>query len=101
MEPGVFFFEKALPGSVRKGNNSAGTAILLAGQFPDAGLNRRAGCPYVSRVEMEMGGRVMGPKFVFMALTIAFGLAVALATATTIRQVHTATSSVAHPIART
>ena len=43
----------------------------------------------------------MGPKFVFMALSIAFGVAVALATATTIRQVHTATSSIAHPIART
>ena len=43
----------------------------------------------------------MGPKFVFMALTIAFGVAVAFATAATIKQVHTATSSVAHPIART
>jgi hypothetical protein len=47
----------------------------------------------------------MGPKFVFMALTIAFSVAVVFATATTIRQVHTATSSirqpVAHPIVRT
>jgi hypothetical protein len=50
---------------------------------------------------MEMGGRMMGPKFVFVALTIAFGVAVAFATATTIRQVHTATSSIAHPVART
>jgi hypothetical protein len=63
-------------------------------------LNRHAGCPYIGRVEMEMGGRMMGPKFVFMALTIAFGVAVLFATATTIRQVHTATSIV-HPIART
>jgi hypothetical protein len=47
----------------------------------------------------------MGPRFVFIALTIAFGVAVVFATATTIRQVHTATSStvhpIAHPIART
>jgi hypothetical protein len=43
----------------------------------------------------------MGPKFVFMALTIAFGVAVVFAAATTIRQVQTATSSIAHPIART
>ena len=41
----------------------------------------------------------MGPRFVFIALTIAFGVAVVFATATTIRQVHTATSSVAHPVA--
>jgi hypothetical protein len=51
-------------------------------------------------VEIEMGGRMMGPKFVFMTLTIAFGVAVVFATATTIRQVHTATSIV-HPITRT
>jgi hypothetical protein len=43
----------------------------------------------------------MGPKFVFTALTIAFCVAVAFATATTIRQVHTATSSITHPISRT
>jgi len=42
----------------------------------------------------------MGPKFVFMALTIAFGVAVAFATATTIRQVHTA-ASIVHPFTRT
>jgi hypothetical protein len=65
------------------------------------GLTSRSGCPYVARVEMQMGGRGMGPKFVFIALTIAFGFAVAFATATTIRQVHTATSSIAHPTART
>jgi hypothetical protein len=64
-------------------------------------LNRRTGCPHAGRVEMEMGGHTMGTKFVFMALSIAFGVAVALATATTIRQVHTATSSIAHPVART
>jgi hypothetical protein len=52
-------------------------------------------------VEIEMGGHTMGPKLVFMALSIAFGVTVALATATTIRQVHTATSSIAHPVART
>jgi hypothetical protein len=64
-------------------------------------LNRRTGYPYAGRVEMEMGGHTMGPKFVFMALSIAFGVAVALATATTIRQVHLATSSITHPVART
>jgi hypothetical protein len=50
---------------------------------------------------MEMGGHTMGPKFIFMALSIAFGVAVALATATTIRQVHMATSSIAHSTTRT
>jgi hypothetical protein len=64
-------------------------------------LNRRYPPLYVGWVKMEMGGRMMGPKFVFVALTIAFGVAVAFATATTIRQVHTATSSIAHPVART
>jgi hypothetical protein len=64
-------------------------------------LNRRTGCQYPGRVEMEMGGHIMGPKFVFMTLTIAFGVAVALATATTIRQVHMATSSITHPVAHT
>ena len=43
----------------------------------------------------------MGPKFALMALIVAFGVAVAFATATTIRQVHTATTSVSHPTART
>jgi hypothetical protein len=43
----------------------------------------------------------MGPKFVFIALTVAFSVAVVFATATTIRQVHMATSSIAHPTART
>jgi len=50
---------------------------------------------------MEMGGHTMGPKFIFMALSIAFGIAVALATATTIRQVHLANSSITHPAAHT
>jgi hypothetical protein len=53
----------------------------------------------VGRAKMEMGGRRMGPRFVFIALTIAFGVAVVFATATTIRQVHTATSSIVHPVA--
>ena len=43
----------------------------------------------------------MGPKFVFVALIVAFGVAVAFATATTIRQVHTANRSIVHPITRT
>ena len=39
----------------------------------------------------------MSPKFVFIVLIVAFGVAVALATATTIRQVDTAASSISHP----
>jgi hypothetical protein len=39
----------------------------------------------------------MSPKFVFIVLIVACGVAVALATATTIRQVDTAASSISHP----
>jgi hypothetical protein len=94
-----FFFERPCPQAKR--NNPTGIVILFGCGSSVRALNRRAGCPYAGRVEMEMGGHTMGPKFVFMALSIAFGVAVALATATTIRQVHLATSSIAHPVART
>jgi hypothetical protein len=43
----------------------------------------------------------MGPKIVLTALIIAFGVAVAFATATTIRQVHTANGSITHSTTRT
>ncbi|WJR80466.1 hypothetical protein [Bradyrhizobium sp. NP1] len=43
----------------------------------------------------------MRPKSVLIALIVAFGIAVAFATATTIRQVHTANSLTTHQTTRT